>query len=114
MPTTILTMEEPFNNAKFGSNKKQKNGLEVLLKEVKTKCDTLIQKLAPIGKEPIHEPRGKVEGPTWEIFDRIYEVGCKVKKGEDKGVKIGIKLSITYSKFAKVDHMDEMKDLKNY
>ncbi|CAG8612381.1 22499_t:CDS:2 [Gigaspora rosea] len=58
--------------------------------------------------------RGKVEGPTWEIFDRIYEVGCKVKKGEDKGVKIGIKLSITYSKFAKVDHMDEMKDLKNY
>ncbi|RIB16271.1 hypothetical protein C2G38_2038717 [Gigaspora rosea] len=47
------TIEEPFNNAKFGSNEEQENELEVLLKEVATECNALVQKLAPIEKKPI-------------------------------------------------------------
>lgn len=53
-------IEKPFDDAESGSNKEQENGLKVLFKEVFTKCDALIWKLAPREKEPIQEPGCKI------------------------------------------------------
>ncbi|CAG8770272.1 889_t:CDS:2, partial [Gigaspora margarita] len=70
------TVEEPFDNAVFGFNEEQKNELEVLLKEVSTECDALVQKLTPKKKEPIKEPGGKIN----------------VRNNKDEGVKVEMEL----------------------
>ncbi|CAG8518997.1 32773_t:CDS:2, partial [Gigaspora margarita] len=54
------TVEETYNDAEFDSNEVQKNKFEVLLKEVTTEYDALIQKLALEKKEPIQETRAKI------------------------------------------------------
>ncbi|KAF0498502.1 hypothetical protein F8M41_020542 [Gigaspora margarita] len=117
------------------ASKLEKSCQNVLLKEVSTECDTLVQKLAPGEKKPTQETRseinikksteknyketmnniknkGKVEEPTKETFDRIYEAGYKVKKNKDKEVKVGTGLSMTYPKFARMDYADGIKDLE--
>ncbi|KAF0449636.1 hypothetical protein F8M41_002454 [Gigaspora margarita] len=52
-------IEEPFDDAEFGSNEEQENGLEVLLKEVAAKCNTLIRNWL-LEKKPNQEPREKL------------------------------------------------------
>ncbi|KAF0509738.1 hypothetical protein F8M41_018537 [Gigaspora margarita] len=59
------------------------------------------------------EYREKVEESTRGTSDRIYEEGCKVKKNKDKRMKDEMELSITYSKLAKVDYADGIKDQKD-
>ncbi|RIB26667.1 hypothetical protein C2G38_2162799 [Gigaspora rosea] len=54
-------VEELLEDAGFGSNIEQKDELEVLLKEVTTKCDALIQELVPGEKETAQEPEGEID-----------------------------------------------------
>ncbi|CAG8708621.1 25713_t:CDS:2 [Gigaspora margarita] len=70
------TVEEPFDDTVFGFNEEQENKLEVLLKEVSTKCDALVQKLTPKKKEPIEEPGGKIN----------------IRNNKDERVKVGMEL----------------------
>ncbi|CAG8838732.1 9760_t:CDS:1, partial [Gigaspora margarita] len=69
-------VEEPFDDAEFGSNEEQENGLKVLLKEVATECNALIRKLAPREKEPIQEPVGEIN----------------VRNNKNNGVKVEMEL----------------------
>ncbi|RIB12475.1 hypothetical protein C2G38_2257913 [Gigaspora rosea] len=50
-------VKKPLKDARFGSNIEQNDKLEVLLKEVATECDTLIQELVPKEKKLIREPK---------------------------------------------------------
>ncbi|KAF0457807.1 hypothetical protein F8M41_001149 [Gigaspora margarita] len=76
------TVEEHFNDAVFGFNEEQENGLEVLLKEVSAECDALVQKLTPKKKESIQEPGGEIN----------------VRNNKDEGVKVGMELDSSEKK----------------
>ncbi|CAG8552204.1 21450_t:CDS:2, partial [Gigaspora rosea] len=59
--TPEQAVKKPLKDARFGSNIEQNDKLEVLLKEVATECDTLIQELVPKEKKLIREPKDPQE-----------------------------------------------------
>ncbi|CAG8746051.1 19555_t:CDS:2, partial [Gigaspora rosea] len=86
---------EPFDDTVFDSNKEQENAFEVLLKEITTECDTLVQKLASGEKEPTQEPGGKInadkneEKNNTEIVEYLKEQPheiAEVKNVDDKAL----------------------------
>ncbi|CAG8813320.1 4743_t:CDS:1, partial [Gigaspora rosea] len=54
-------VEEPLDNAGFGSSIEQEDELEVPLKKVVTECDALVRDFAPGEKEPVQEPEGEID-----------------------------------------------------
>ncbi|RIB24651.1 hypothetical protein C2G38_2168078 [Gigaspora rosea] len=90
-----LDEEELFDDTEFVSNKEQENAFEVLLKEVATECDTLVQKLARGEKEPTREPRSKInadedeEKNSTEIVDNLKVLTEKEKL--DRACEVWVK-----------------------
>ncbi|KAF0471948.1 hypothetical protein F8M41_025101 [Gigaspora margarita] len=81
------TIEETYNSTKFDPNKVQKNKFEVLLKEVTTEYDALIQELPPKKKKQVQE----LHAPEMENIDETYMVGSYYKKevrNKDKKTKV--------------------------
>ncbi|RIB06396.1 hypothetical protein C2G38_2046829 [Gigaspora rosea] len=72
-------------------------------------CEVWMRKIKKF-QETATLNRGRVEEPTEETFDRIYEAECRVKKNEDKEIKVETELSMTYPKPTKVDYANRIKD----
>ncbi|CAG8804475.1 23309_t:CDS:2, partial [Gigaspora margarita] len=107
-------MEETFNNTKFNSDEMQKNVLEVLLKKVVTKCNTLYIEIELGGKININKNRKKNNKEKVENIkvlmekkklDRAYKAWVKKKKWKQTIIK---HLTVTKSN-AKVIRTEDIK-----